>query len=73
MIIECMAKHKMENEKLLRRLLIDFTPHLHNVDKNMFKRLLKCLVTYVRSCEDYLINTRKILEERKLEFSEADA
>ena len=35
----------------------------------MLIRLAKCLVTYVRLCEDYLLHFRVILERRKFIFT----
>lgn len=68
-----MEKHKINREKFLKRILVFLAGHLGSMPKGELIRLLKCLVTYVRQCEDYLINVRQIVEERRLEFSEADA
>lgn len=34
--------------------------------------MAKCLVTYVRLCEDYLLHFRVVLERRKFIFSAED-
>lgn len=45
---------------------------LETAEKEELVRLAKCLVTYVRVCEDYLIHFRLIIERRKLIFSAED-
>jgi hypothetical protein len=61
-----MEKHKINNPKTVKTLLVFLSPHLYIMDKTEFISLLKCLVTFVRQCEDYLINFRQVLEARKL-------
>ena len=45
---------------------------LETAGKEELMRLAKCLVTYVRVCEDYLIHFRLVVERRKLIFSAED-
>ena len=41
---------------------------LETAESGELVRLSKCLVTFVRVCEDYLIHFRKLIEKRKFIF-----
>ena len=45
---------------------------LEGAEARELVQLSKCLVTYVRLCEDYLIHFRKVIERRKFIFSYQD-
>lgn len=49
--------------------MIVLSKRLEDADKLELIRLTKCLVIYVRQCENYLSDLRNIIEKRKFIFS----
>lgn len=63
---------KINKPPLVKALLVVLSERLDGAEKEELIRLAKCLVTYVRLCEDYLLHFRVVIERRKFIFSRED-
>jgi hypothetical protein len=71
-VLEVLEGMKVNRPPLVKALLVVLSERLETAEKEELMRLAKCLVTYVRLCEDYLLHFRVVVERRQFIFSRDD-